>query len=224
MLIIWQILRRKTAEAKRTIIVSKRRSWQNYVSELTADVPISRLWQKIKAFQGRYPVQTYQITENGKLVEDNIKKAELFVNYFSGISNVASVTNQINTQDAINQAMKCEDVEEYNSPFTSGELDRILKNLKLSSCGRDEIHNIFLKNLPLHTKDKLLYLFNTSWITGEIPHSWKLSTTIPLLKPGKDRQAIQSYRPISLLSCIGKLMERMVKARLEWIIESKKLS
>ena len=46
---------------------------------------------------------------------------------------------------------------------------------------------------------------------------------IPVLKKGKHKNKATSYRPISLLSCTGKLMERMVNTRLTWHLESKNI-
>ena len=66
-------------------------------------------------------------------------------------------------------------------------------------------------------------MFNTSWTIGEVPDDWKRAITVPILKPGKDKSDAGSYRPISLLPCLGKLMERVVKRRLEWFIEENEL-
>jgi hypothetical protein len=46
---------------------------------------------------------------------------------------------------------------------------------------------------------------------------------IPILKPGKDPKVTDSYKLISLTSCLCKLMERMVNRRLVHILEEKKL-
>ena len=43
---------------------------------------------------------------------------------------------------------------------------------------------------------------------------------MPVHKPGKKRNEASSYRPISLTSCIGKTMERMINTRLSWYLES----
>jgi hypothetical protein len=43
---------------------------------------------------------------------------------------------------------------------------------------------------------------------------WKKAYIILLLKPKKDKQHPSSYRPISLLSCMGKLLEKIIKQRL----------
>ena len=41
---------------------------------------------------------------------------------------------------------------------------------------------------------------------------------IPILKKGKDPKQAASYRPISLTSCVGKTMERVVNQRLKWYL------
>ena len=42
---------------------------------------------------------------------------------------------------------------------------------------------------------------------------------IPIHKKGKDRVKADSYHPISLTSCVGKLLERMINTRLVWHLE-----
>jgi hypothetical protein len=49
----------------------------------------------------------------------------------------------------------------------------------------------------------------------------KQGVICPILKPGKDPTQVNSYRSITLLSCIGKLMERIIQRRIEHYIESK---
>ena len=67
-----------------------------------------------------------------------------------------------------------------------------------------------LKNLPDHAKQALLDTFNNIWTCGVYPEKWKESIIIPVLKEGKDPALAASYRPISLISCLGKLLEKIV--------------
>ena len=55
---------------------------------------------------------------------------------------------------------------------------------------------------------------NASLMMGHVPCSWKNAFIILLLKPGKERSQASSYRPISLLSCVGKVLEKIIKQRL----------
>ena len=45
---------------------------------------------------------------------------------------------------------------------------------------------------------------------------------IPVLKRGTDKLKAESYRPVSLSTCVGKLMERLINTRLMWHLEDKK--
>ena len=65
-----------------------------------------------------------------------------------------------------------------------------------------------------------MMIYNQSWKTGEFPHTWKEAIIIPIVKKGKNKQSKTSYRPISLLSCLGKTMERMVNKRLQFHLET----
>ena len=66
-------------------------------------------------------------------------------------------------------------------------------------------------------------LINKSWLKGELPKAWRIAIIKPLLKKGKPADEVSSYRPVSLTSCIGKLAERMINARLYWWLESNKI-
>ena len=46
---------------------------------------------------------------------------------------------------------------------------------------------------------------------------------IPMHKPGKAKTEATSYRPISLTSCMVKLLERIINTRLKWFLETEKL-
>ena len=69
----------------------------------------------------------------------------------------------------------------------------------------------------------MLRLINTSWQANKLPKMWKSSIVIPIPKPDKDPTDCKSYRPISLTSNLCKVMETMVKNRLEYHIESNSL-
>ena len=88
--------------------------------------------------------------------------------------------------------------------------------------GPDKVHNEILKQLGIEERHKLLKLINRTWTTGILPKQWKKATIIPIQKEGKPGDRPDSYRPISLTSCLGKIAERMVNARLYWFLEKNK--
>ena len=77
-----------------------------------------------------------------------------------------------------------------------------------------------LKHLGPGAKRTLLRIYNQSWSTGTVPTIWKEVVIRPIPKKGKDKRDPSSYRPISLLSCVGKLLERIINKRLIWHLES----
>ena len=95
------------------------------------------------------------------------------------------------------------------------ELQCALKKLKKKkSPGVDGTTNEVLMHLGYKAKRMLLQIFNLSWHSGKFPSKWKEAHIRPILKKGKDKSKPESYRPISLLSCMGKLLERIINKRL----------
>lgn len=110
--------------------------------------------------------------------------------------------------------------EGINSPFTMTELKNALSSFKRNTTpGKDGISYPLLRNLPNSYLELLLEHINEIWKTGKIPQEWKQAVVIPIPKPGKPLDRAENLRPISLTSCLGKLVERMVLTRLEWHIE-----
>ena len=50
-----------------------------------------------------------------------------------------------------------------------------------------------------------------------MPRQFKEAEIVPILKPMKDALKADSYRPISLLSCVGKVFEKIVYKRLRYV-------
>lgn len=78
-----------------------------------------------------------------------------------------------------------------------------------------------IKHFGPDTKEWLLQLFNHCRENFRIPKLWKKSKVVALLKPGKDPNSANSYRPISLLCHLSKLYERLILNRISNVIDSK---
>ena len=78
-----------------------------------------------------------------------------------------------------------------------------------SSSGYDQISSKLLKkNGPIISKH-LCLIVNRLLCTGIFPGRLKLAKVIPLFKKG-DKLLFENYRPISLLTAISKIFERVV--------------
>lgn len=71
----------------------------------------------------------------------------------------------------------------------------------------------------LKPRKELLAIFSAVRNTGDIPESSKVAWVVPILKLQKDAAALCSYRPVSLTSCVVKVMEKLVQIRLNWFVE-----
>uniref|UniRef100_A0A8C5M941 Reverse transcriptase domain-containing protein n=1 Tax=Leptobrachium leishanense TaxID=445787 RepID=A0A8C5M941_9ANUR len=79
--------------------------------------------------------------------------------------------------------------------------------------GPDGIHPKLLKELSDVIAKPLTDLFNQSLLMGVVPEDWKLTNVVPIHKKGS-REESGNYRPVSLTSVVGKLMETMLKERI----------
>ena len=94
-------------------------------------------------------------------------------------------------------------ITEYEILDTIGTLDTN------KAVGEDKISHTVLKNTMKSISKPLTLLFNKSLNECNFPDLWKVATVVPIFKKG-DTNLASNYRPICLLSCVGKLMERVV--------------
>ena len=72
---------------------------------------------------------------------------------------------------------------------------------------------------------EMLALINRSWREGAVPSTWRSAEIVAIPKKGKPPTKPSTYSPISLLSCTGKLAERLVQQRLQhWLEAAGKLN
>ncbi|PWU89319.1 putative trans-sialidase [Trypanosoma cruzi] len=105
-----------------------------------------------------------------------------------------------------------------DAPFNRTELLAALRNTPYGKApGPDEVYSEALRHISSKGLRFLLRCINHSWTTGTIPVEWRRATIVPLLKPGKSPELLESYRPISLTSIVSKVAEKMVLKRLLWV-------
>ena len=69
----------------------------------------------------------------------------------------------------------------------------------------------------------LISLLNRIFSSSTFPSPWKLVVTVLILEPQKNPNHPSSYRPISLLSTLSKILEKILNKRLSWYLESNNL-
>ena len=91
------------------------------------------------------------------------------------------------------------------------------------SPGYDDINFNVVKKCFGEINEPLKHLFNLSLENGIFPENMKIVKVIPLFKNG-DPENITSYRPISVLPCFSKMLERkMYNSLYKYLCEEKLL-
>ncbi|CAF1643525.1 unnamed protein product [Rotaria magnacalcarata] len=91
-----------------------------------------------------------------------------------------------------------------------------------ADCIENDVYYYTDDTLPFHDQH-LTKLFNQILKQVYIPTKWKTANIILILKPKKDKQHPSSYRPISLVNCLGKLLEKIIKQRLMLELERRNI-
>jgi len=100
------------------------------------------------------------------------------------------------------------------SPISEEEISVNLSTASNKSApGPSGITYKLLKWCHAANPTRLTTLFNSAVSLGH--HPWRAATVVPILKPGKiDYRVAKAYRPISLLECCGKLLEKIIAKRI----------
>jgi hypothetical protein len=103
--------------------------------------------------------------------------------------------------------------------FTIKDLDAALPKCKNNKAkGEDDADIAMFKALVDNNKEALLVTLNMIWGEQGVPHQWRDVIIKVLHKKGTTKDP-NNFRGISLISHVGKLMERLIQMRLEELIK-----
>ena len=101
-----------------------------------------------------------------------------------------------------------------NLVVTEDRVKKVLNKLNVNkSGGPDNITPRLLRKCSQSLAKPLSIIFNKSLQTGDVPAAWREANVSPLYKKG-DKTNPLNYRPVSLTSTVGKVLETIIRDEL----------
>jgi ribonuclease HI len=212
-------------DVRELVEAARKRKWTEFVESLDSSTDVSKVWGVVRSLSGSSARcgRNEILKHNGRSILSDTGKASAFMSEYARVSNFRipkegrCVASDVATRRQIQTPATDEE-----SLFSEVELSDALQSMKGKGApGGDGICPRFLKNLGGTGRELLLELLNRSWSSGEVPQAWRDATIIPLLKAGKPADRVDSFRPVSLTSCVAKCLERMIANRLQFLSETR---
>ncbi|CAM4551145.1 unnamed protein product [Caretta caretta] len=156
------------------------------------------------------------LNEGGNLVTEDVEKANVLNAFFASV-----FTNKVSSQTT---ALDSTAWGGGDQPSVEEEVvrDYLEKLDKHKSMGPDALHPRVLKELVAVIAEPLAIIFENAWRSGEVPDDWKKANVVPIFKKGK-KEDPGNYRPVSLTSVPGKIMEQVLKESILKHLEERKV-
>ena len=192
----------------------KKEALNNYMTNLLEKDGEGQVWNKFYKYINQ---KKGSINKIPMLVKNNVQAisdleiAEMLNSQYASVFGEREKfdRSQVKNGDGERFSMSCESIS------------RVVHGLKKHrSPGLDDISNDFLKLASKEIAPYLLILFQISINYHQIPLDWKQACVIPIHKGGcKDKP--ENYRPISLTSCVCKVLETLIAKYVRHKLDSK---
>ncbi|KAI5725563.1 hypothetical protein M8J77_017066 [Diaphorina citri] len=154
---------------------------------------------------------------------DTTHCANIINNYFSNVGKNISDSITLPTLPTNNDAQDQQPTYPLLSTFdttTTHEVYKTVMSFKNNSApGHDGLQTKLLKQILPYILTPLTKIINLSMTKGQFPDSYKNSIIVPIHKKGNTKQ-LTNYRPISLLTMFSKVLEKIIKTRLDKYLQT----
>ena len=213
-------LRQQYVRLNREVKKKIREAKRNHEIKIASEVKINP-----KSFYQQYQTKLKERvgpleTDNGHVTDDDKEMCDCLNEYF------LSVFTKENLEYIPEvEAMYASSPENILSKINISREDVIkeLNRLKAhKSPGPDEVYARVLKECKAELSCPLTSLFNNSLKSGWVPKAWKLADVVPIFKKGEKIKK-SNYRPVSLTSTVGKILESIIANKIRDHLEKHKL-
>ena len=151
----------------------------------------------------------------GNLITDPIHVCETFNNYYVNVApNILEERKSFGGDGNFKRFLPPSTPNSLAmDPVDGDEVCKIISQFKLNKgCGPFSIPSQVLFHMQHELAKPISWIANICFITGIHPNNLKLAKVIPIFKKGS-KLSTANYRPISLLSNINKIIEKLVFSR-----------
>ena len=176
----------------------------------------NNIWKAVKIATDKPQKEIPRIIVSGDITYiTDTTIANAFAESF--ISKVNKIKENLQVNDTVYNGRK-KIFGVYNDEWISENLvAKIMDDLKPKRCqGFDRCPVVLLKDGKNELLKIITIMMRKVIKTGIVPEQWKIAKVIPLHKRG-DTKKVENYRPISNLSAITKVFERLILWRIQYI-------
>ena len=152
------------------------------------------------------------LRHEGRAISGAVNKARAFRQFFAA-------KHARSTTPVDDGGQTAAPLDDAYPAFTLVELRAAIAAVPLGASDPFGLNPRMLAALPRTTLAAIANLATDVLRSGECPESWRDSTVVPLLKPGKRADELRSYRPVSLTSLLCRITERMLLLRIAPAVE-----
>ena len=161
-------------------------------------------WHTVKNLLGKGSFSSLPAMEvNNVVISDSKGKAEAFNDFF--LSHASIDASNTKLPEDSNFEIKLDSIVASEQEV----LDLIKSLYTTKATGPDGIGPRLLYVAGYTIVPSLTKLINLCLSSAQVPQMWKHANVMPLFKKG-DSSKLNNYRPVSLLSCTSKILERIV--------------
>ena len=107
----------------------------------------------------------------------------------------------------------------FNDAIAENKLETEIQNINSNeSSGYDGINAKIIKTTAKEISKSLTHIFNLSFSSGLIPKKLKVALVTPIFESNEENK-FENYRPISVLTCFSKLLEKLMAKLLTKFID-----
>ena len=201
--------------------LSKKAYFEKYFTENKGNM--QKIWKGIKEIIN-IKTKNYDhptcLQDGDRILTDPIAISNSFNDYFTSIADKILNKRKYNGKKSYRDFLSNRLLENFIfENCEENEIKSIISSLDTSkSSGPNSIPTCILQLLKDHICTPLQKIFNLSLSTGQHPDILKISKTIPIFKKGS-RLLVSNFRPISLLSNLNKILEKLVHSRVYKFLE-----